>query len=73
MAFCPRFMAKISETISGMCGMFIRVYGTRQEEKCFFMMTDKHHMSEAMKSYVAGTIILPARYFADVCPCYQQL
>ena len=71
------FMAKISESLPG-CGGHVHqsLWDKTGKNNVFYDEKDKHHMSEVMKSYVAGQLfclpeVLPM--FAPVINSYKRL
>src|SRR5258708_39351235 len=71
------FMAKISENLPG-CGGHIHqsLWDKTAKKNVFYDEKDKHHMSEVMKSYVAGQLLcLPdiLSMFAPGINSYKRL
>lgn len=71
------FMAKISESLPG-CGGHVHqsLWDKNGKKNLFYSDTDKHHMSDSMKSYVAGQLyclpyILPM--YAPTINSYKRL
>jgi len=53
--------------------MFIRVCGQNGKKNVFYDEKDKHHMSEVMKSYVAGQLFCLPDILPMFAPVDQQL